>query len=191
MAESPGDVTRLLQAWGNGDQEALNKLLPHIYDELRRLAGSQLRREGSPHTLQPTALVHEAYLRLAGQDRTRWQNRAHFLGVAAQAMRRILIDHARAGHAAKRGGDVVKVALDDVEAGQSSGETDLDLVALDAALTRLAAIDPQKSRIVELRFFGGLSVDEVAEVLNLSPRTVARQWQMARAWLYGEIAPGP
>ena len=186
MADSTGDVTRLLQAWSGGDAEALPRLMPLVYAELRRLAGAYLRREAPGHTLQPTELVHEAYLRLIDQTRTQWQNRSQFFGIAAQAMRRILVDHAREKQAQKRGGGAAKVSLDDtVELGIGP---DLDLVALDQALTALARIDPQKSRVVELRFFGGLSVDEVAEIVNVSPRTVAREWRAAKAWLYGELS---
>jgi RNA polymerase sigma factor (TIGR02999 family) len=163
-------------------------LLPLVYAELRRLAASYLRRERPDHTLQPTALVHEAYLRLVDQTQARWQNRAHFLGVAAQMMRRILVDHARGHRAEKRGGDFQILSLD--ENIDVSGERAADLVALDEALKRLAELDPQKSRVVELRFFGGLSVEETAEVLGVSAPTVKRQWRMAKAWLYGQVQKG-
>ena len=182
---SQHEVTRLLLRLTDGDGAVLDDLLPHVYAELRRLAGSYLRRERPGHTLQPTALVHEAYLRLIDQTQVRWQNRAHFFGVAAQMMRRILVDHARSQQAEKRGGDVQKLSLDDNI--DVSGERASDLVALDEALDRLAEFDPQKSRIVELRFFSGLSVEETAEVLGVSAPTVKRQWRMAKAWLYGQV----
>lgn len=180
-------VTRLLIRLTEGDNAALDALLPAVYDELRRLAANYLRRERVGHTLQPTALVHEAYLRLVDQTRVEWQNRAHFFGVAAQMMRRILVDHARGQQAEKRGGDVQKISLDeniDVSALRAS-----ELVALDEALERLAELDPQKSRLVELRFFGGLSVEETAEVMGVSAPTVKRHWRLAKAWLYGEVKP--
>jgi len=183
----PNEITQLLVASRAGDAEALNRLLPLVYDELRRLAGHYLRRERSDHTLQPTALVHEAYLRLIDQN-VSWQNRAHFFGVAAQMMRRILVDYARGRLAAKRGSGGVKVSLDD--ALNLSDERAGDFVALDDALERLAEFDPQKSRIVELRFFGGLSVEEAAEVLGIGTATVTRQWKMAKAWLYQQVSQG-
>ncbi|MDQ3754169.1 MAG: sigma-70 family RNA polymerase sigma factor [Acidobacteriota bacterium] len=182
---SPNDVTRLLVQLTDGDRDVLNELLPLVYNELRQLAAKYLRREREGHTLQPTALVHEAYLRLIDQKQVRWQNRAHFFGVAAQMMRRILVDHARTHNAEKRGGEFQLLSLDeniDVSATPAA-----DLVALDDALNRLAAIDEQKSRIVELRFFGGLSVEETAEVLGVSTPTIKRQWRMAKAWLYGQV----
>jgi RNA polymerase sigma factor (TIGR02999 family) len=185
MASIPHDVTRLLVAWRQGDQVAQAHLLPLVYDELRRLAHRYLQRERPDHTLQATALVHEAYLRLIDQRQAQWQNRAHFFGLAAQMMRRILIDHARQHHAAKRGGAEQKLSLD--EAVWVSAERTTDLVALDDALTRLAVLDPQQSRIVELRFFGGLTIEETAEVLGVSPATVKRDWSMAKAWLYREL----
>jgi RNA polymerase sigma factor (TIGR02999 family) len=169
----------------DGDGAAMDELLQLVYAELRRLAASYLRRERSDHTLQPTALVHEAYLRMVDQTQVRWQNRAHFFGVAAQMMRRILVDHARSQHAEKRGGDAQKLSLD--ENIDVSGERAADLVALDEALSRLAEIDPQKSRVVELRFFGGLSVEETAEVLGVSAPTVKRHWRLAKAWLFGQV----
>lgn len=183
---SPEDITRLLQEWSDGDQTALTKLMPLVYDELRRLAHRYMSQERSDHTLQTTALVHEAYLRLVGQTDVRWQNRAHFFAVSAQLMRRILVDHARTQHAAKRGGaEVIKLSLD--EAAHVPDECAAELIALDEALTKLADVDRQKSRIVELRFFGGLTLDEVAEMLNVSAPTVTRQWRVARAWLYREM----
>jgi RNA polymerase sigma-70 factor, ECF subfamily len=184
----PGDVTRLLNALGAHDA-AVPGVLPLVYDELRRLAGHYLRRERHDHTLQPTALVHEAYMRLAAQDRVRWRNRAHFVGVAAQLMRRVLVDHARANQAAKRGGGDTRVPVD--ESSASSPEMSVDVFALDQALTRLATVDPRQARIVELRYFGGLTVEEVAELLEISPATIKREWQMARAWIHRELRPAP
>ncbi len=183
---SSQDVTRLLQDWSKGDQAALANLMPLVYNELRHLASRYLRRERAGHTLQTTALVHEAYLRLIDQNQVTWQNRAHFFGVAAQMMRRILVDHAREQHAEKRGGGAPRLSLD--EAIGLAGERGVNLIALDDALSALAAIDPQQSRIVELRFFGGLTVEETAEVLGVSPATVKREWSMAKAWLYREIS---
>jgi RNA polymerase sigma factor (TIGR02999 family) len=181
------EVTQLLQQWGEGRQEALDQLLPRIYDELRKLAGSYLRRERRDHTLQPTALVHEAFLKLVDQRAVQWQNRAHFFGIAAQAMRRILVDHARAHDADKRGAGERKISLDDADV--AGAMPDIDVLALDEALTRLAALDPQQSRVVELRFFGGLTMEETAEVMGTSPATVGREWTMAKAWLYAELKP--
>jgi len=178
-------VTELLVASHKGDPEALNKLLPLVYDELRRVAERYLRRERPDHTLQATALVHEAYIRLVDQD-VPWQNRAHFFGIAAEMMRRILIDHARGLQAAKRGSGGIKLPLDDVI--NLSVERATDLIVLDEAMTALAEIDPQKSRIVELRFFGGLSIEETAEVLGLGTATIIRQWKLAKAWLYREVS---
>ncbi|TMQ54829.1 MAG: sigma-70 family RNA polymerase sigma factor [Candidatus Eisenbacteria bacterium] len=188
MATPPGEVTRILRAWGKGDQQALEKLMPVVYGELRRLAQHYLRRERPDHTLQATALVHEAYLRLVDQRAVTWQNRAHFFGVAAQLMRRILVDHARRHHAAKRGGTALKVSLNDVVL--AAEERAEDLVALDDALNRLAAMDPRQGRVVELRLFGGLTVEETAEVLRISPATVKREWTTAKAWLSREIRQG-
>lgn len=185
MASSSSDqVTQLLHDWSEGNQTARDELLPLVYDELRRLAGSYLRRERPGHTLQTTALVHEAYLRLINQNMG-WQNRAHFFGIAAQLMRRILVDHARGQHYAKRGGDQKKLALD--EALDLAQAEDSNLVALDEALTSLAAFDPQQSQIVELRFFGGLTIEETAQVLGVSDSTVERGWTFARAWLLREL----
>jgi RNA polymerase sigma factor (TIGR02999 family) len=185
---SPPRVTELLLAWGGGDQDAFDKLLPLIYGELRRLAAHYLRRERPDHTLQPTALVHEAYLRLVDQTRAQWQNRAHFFGAAAQMMRRILVDHARQHKAAKRGGSGQRVTLDEKVA--FAPEREMDLLALEDALIKLEQVDPQKSRLVELRFFGGLSTEEAAEVLGVSPATVTRQWRAAKAWLLRELSRG-
>lgn len=178
------NITQLLVASSKGDSEALNQLLPVVYNELRRLAERYLRQERSDHTLQATALVHEAYIRLVDQS-VPWQNRAHFFGVAAEMMRRILIDHARGHMAAKRGSGGIKLSLDDLI--NLSDERAADLVALDEALKALAEFDPQKSRIVELRYFGGLSIEETAKVLDIGTATVTRQWNLAKAWLYHEI----
>lgn len=179
-------VTRLLLQWTDGDTNALDQLLPLVYDELRRLAQSYLRRENVGHTLQSTALVHEAYLRLVDQRNVNWQNRSHFFGIAAQMMRRVLVDHARAHHAAKRGSGGIKVTLD--EGLVAAEQRDVNVIALDGALNKLSEIDPQQSRIVELRFFAGLSIEDTAEVLKISPATVKRDWAMAKAWLYGEMS---
>jgi RNA polymerase sigma factor (TIGR02999 family) len=180
------DVTALLRQWGGGDAKALEQLMPLVYGELRRLAASYLREERPGHTLQPTALVHEAYIRLAGQREVAWQNRAHFFGIAAQMMRRILVDHARKRQAAKRDAAAWKV---ETGAGAELGDRDPELLSLDAALTELESLDPRQARIVEMRFFGGLTVEETAEVTGVSPATVKREWQTARAWLAREIRP--
>jgi RNA polymerase sigma factor (TIGR02999 family) len=177
-----GLVTGLLRAWSGGDLAARDEVMRVVYADLHQRAAGYLRRERAGHTLQPTALVHEAYLRLVGQDRLAWQNRAHFLGVAAQMMRRILVDHARARARGKRGGAAVNVTLD--ERVVAVAPPDTDLLVIDRALTELAAIDPQQGRIVELRYFGGLTESEVAEVLAVSRSTVTREWQTARAWLH-------
>ena len=179
------EVSQLLVEWGRGDQAALGRLMPLVYDELRRLASRHLRRERPDHTLQTTALVHEAYLALVGQQHAHWQNRAQFFAIAAQLMRRILVDYARSHQAAKRGGDYIKLSLDDAAA--MSDEKSAGLLALDEALDRLAKLDPQQSRVVELRVFGGLSVEETAAALGISPRTVKREWSMARAWLHQQL----
>ena len=179
------EVSQLLVEWGRGDQEALSRLMPLVYDELRRLASRHLRRERPDHTLQTTALVHEAYLKLFDQREVDWQNRGHFFAIAAQLMRRILVDYARSHRAAKRGGAYIKLSLD--EAAAMSDEKSADLLALDEALDRLATMDPQQSRVVELRVYGGLSVEETAAALGISPRTVKREWSMARAWLYQQL----
>jgi len=183
--ESPQQITERLTAWSTGDAAALDDVIRAVYQELRRMADHYLRLERPDHTLQPTALVHEAYLRLVDQTRVSWQNRAHFFGVAAQMMRRILVDHARTRHREKRGGSATKLPLD--EALNLSGGRAADLVALDDALESLAGIDVRKSRVVELRFFGGLSVEETAEVLGVSPHTVLRDWKLAKAWLYQRL----
>ena len=184
MNDSGKDVTGLLRRWSEGDKQALEGLLPLVYEELRALAASCFRSERPDHTLQPTALVHEAYLRLIGQEHVAWQNRAHFFGIAAQMMRRILVDHARARHAAKRGGGQVTLMLDDAVA--LPKQRNVDLLALDAALTELAELDARQSQIVELRFFAGLSIEDTARVLAISPATVKREWATARAWLRRE-----
>ena len=186
MPQSPQNVTQLLREGSKGNKEALDQLLPIVYDELRLQAARYLRREKAGHTLQTTALIHEAYIRLIDQRNVDWQNRAQFFGIAAQLMRRILVDHARTRKRAKRGGSNVRVSLD--KAMVVAKDPDLDLVELDQALDRLAEIDPQQSRIVELRFFSGLSVEETAEVLRISPATVKRDWSMAKAWLHREIS---
>jgi RNA polymerase sigma factor (TIGR02999 family) len=185
---SPGEVTQLLIAWGNGDQSALDKLMPLVYDELHRLAHHYMSRERPGHTLQTTALIHEAYLRLVDQTHARWQNRAHFFGIAANVMRQILVNYALRHRAAKRGGAVYKLTLD--EAAGLSEEPNVDLLALDEALTRLAALDPRQARIVELRFFGELTIEETAEVLKVSPATVKREWNIAKAWLHCALTTG-
>jgi RNA polymerase sigma factor (TIGR02999 family) len=184
--QQPSNVTRLLVDWSNGDVQARDKLMSVVYDELRRMARRYMSSENPGHTLQPTALVHDAYLRLVDQSLVKWQNRAHFFGVAAQIIRHILVDHARERHALKRGGASFKVTLtEDVIAAEP---VDLDLVRLDEALGRLAVLDSRQGRIVELRFFGGLSIEETAAVLNVSPATVKREWITARAWLNRELA---
>src|SRR5450631_2490413 len=181
------DVSTLLHAWSEGDQQALERLVPIVYQELRRLGRRYMRGERSGHSLQTTALVNEAYTRLVDYKRMQWQNRAHFFAVSAQLMRRILVDHARR-HNLKRGGGVQHVALDEAAIVGDGQET--DLVALDHAMIALARIDPRKVQVVEMRFFGGLSVEETAEVLKVSPITVMRDWSTAKAWLYRELAGG-
>ena len=185
---SANEVTQLLLEWSNGDKAALDKLVPVVYQELRRLAGYHMRGERAGHTLQTSALVNEAYLRLINYKEMRWQNRAHFFAVAAQAMRRILVDHARSQQAAKRGARGQRVSLDEVAT--MSQERAEELLALDDALSSLEQLDERKSRIVELRYIGGLSVEEVAEVLGLSSRTIEREWMAAKAWLYRAIGGG-
>jgi RNA polymerase sigma factor (TIGR02999 family) len=184
-----GAVSRLLQAWGRGDLQARDDLMPVVYRELQRRAGAYLRRERQDHTLQPTALVHEAFMRLVGQERVAWQNRAHFFAIASHMMRRILVDHAREHEAAKRPGAGVKVMLDDrIGAAQPRA---CEFIALDQALVELTRIDPRQGQIVELRYFGGPSEQEVAEVLSISRATVTREWQTARAWLHRRMTTGP
>jgi RNA polymerase sigma factor (TIGR02999 family) len=187
-APPAGVVTGLLRAWSQGDLEARERLMPLVYEELRRRAAAYLRRERQDHTLQPTALVHEAYLRLVGQQRVVWQNRAHFFGIAAQMMRRILVDHAKRQRRGKRFGGAVRVPLDDRVGAATPPEC--DLLLLDQALDELAAIDSRQGQIVELRYFGGLSESEVAEVLTISRSTVTREWLIARGWLYRRVTAG-
>lgn len=186
MTSSSHEVTQLLRAWGNGDQAALERLAPLVEAELHRLAGSFLRRERPGHTLQTTALINEAYVRLIDDTAVEWQNRAHFYGVAAQLMRRILVDHARRRRQLKRGRDPLRVSLAEVE--HAASEPSADVIALDEALSSLSKFDERKSQIVELKFFGGLQEQAIAEVLKISLRTVQREWNLARAWLYHELA---
>ena len=186
MSDDSENVTQLLQDWSKGNQQALEELLPLIYNELRHLAHNFLYSERPGHTLQTTALAHEAYLKLIDQKSVHWQNRAHFFAIAAQAMRRILIDSARRRAAQKRGSAGEKVSLAEVSG--ISTESHTDLLALDEALNRLAAMDADQSRIIELRYFGGLTIEETAEVMKSSPATVKRDWQMARAWLHQELS---
>ena len=186
VSSAPSEqLTELLRAWSGGDPKAAEKLLPLVYDELRRLAARQLRGERGDHTLRPTALVHEAFLRMVDQRDAAWQNRVQFFALAAQAMRRVLVDHARARHAAKRAGGWDRVTLDEEAAAESPSE--LDVIELNAALQELQTLDAAKVRLVELRFFGGLSVDEAAEVLGVSPSTLAREWRLVKAWLYRRL----
>ncbi len=184
-ASTPGAVTQWLLDWGRNDKRGLDQMLPVLYEELHRLASLYLSREATGHTLQPTALVHEAYLRLVDQRRVDWRNRAQFLGLAANLMRRILVNHARDRAAKKRGGGARAVSLSLVEA--PSRKPDVELIALEDALQRLAALDERKSKVVELKFFGGLTIEEIAEVLQISGATVEREWAFARAWLYEAI----
>jgi RNA polymerase sigma-70 factor (ECF subfamily) len=185
---SPEEITGLLLDWGNGDKAALDRVIPLVYQELRRLAHRQMRRERAGDTLQTTALINEAYLRLVDYSRVRPRDRAHFFAIAAQAMRRILIERARSRRSSKRGSGGQKVSLD--EAADVSNERAADLVALDEALTNLAAFDPRKAQIVELKYFGGLTIEETAEVLEVSTPTVERDWQMAKIWLHREVSKG-
>lgn len=185
--ENTHDVTQLLLKWSQGDKAAMEELLPMVYRELQKIAHRYLNKERGEHTLQTTALVHEAYLKLVDQTRVQWQNRAQFFGIAAQAMRRILVDNARQRLADKRGAGAEKISIDDKEI-DISDEKASNLVELDFALKKLAELDPNKARLVELRYFGGLSLEETAEVLGVSRPTVIRQWRLAKAWLYKEIA---
>jgi len=188
MATPTQEVTRLLMAWGQGERAALDELIPLVHQELRRLAHRYMAGERSGHTLQTTALVNEAYVRLVDCRKVRWQDRTHFFGVSAQLMRRILVDFARSRHYQKRGAGARPVALDEnLDLGR---QKDADLVALDEALDDLAAVDPRKSKVVELKFFGGLMVDEIAEVLQVSPQTVLRDWKLAKSWLQREMRRG-
>jgi RNA polymerase sigma factor (TIGR02999 family) len=186
--QSPREVTQLLQAWCSGDQKALEELMPLVYGELHRLAHRYMLRERIGHTLQTTALVNEAYLKLIDATKVRWQNRAHFFAISAGLMRRILVDFARTRGSRKRGGDVRKIELD--ESCVASPGRDTDLIALDSALNSLAAFDPRQAKVVELRFFGGLGVEETAEVLGISPRTAKREWAVAKLWLLREMKQG-
>jgi len=181
----PGEVTRLLVAWSGGDAAALERLIPLVYDELRSLADRQLAGERGGHTLQPTAVVHEAYLKLVDQRQVTWRNRGHFFSVAAQVMRRLLVDHARRRGAQKRGGEETRVTLEDVAAETPAAEA--EILAVDQALERLAALDATQAKVVELRYFGGLTLEEIAEVLGASPSTVGRAFRLAKAWLYREL----
>jgi RNA polymerase sigma factor (TIGR02999 family) len=189
LMASPPDVTALLVDWSRGDRGALGQLVPLVYAELRHIAARQLARERPGHTLQPTALVHEVYLRLVDQRKTAWQDRAHFFGVAAQIMRRILVDHARRQNAAKRGDGISCVSIDD--ALEVPASNDIPILSLDRALDRLQQLDPSLAMIVELRAFGGLTVDEAAHVLKISPSTAKRDWRTAKAWLTRELSSGP
>ena len=185
MASSPQEISQLLVAWSQGDQTAAEQLMPLVYGELRRMARRYMAGQPPGHTLQTTALIHEAYLKMMGQQGKRWQNRAHFFGVAARAMRHILVDYARGRKAVKRGGEARAVSLDEaalVTKGQAA-----EIVALDEALTRLAHLSPRQSNVVELRYFGGMSVEETAEVLKVSSETVTRDWRMAKSWLLREL----
>ena len=186
MSSSSHEVTTLLKAWGDGDESARDRLMPLVYDELRRLARQHMRREKPDHVLQTTALVHEAYLRLIDQNQTHFKNRAHFFGISARLMRQILVDHARRRNGAKRGGGMTTVALDD--ASNLAQQQATNVLLIDEALSALAEKDSRQSEIVELRFFGGLSIEETAEVLNVSPGTVMRDWTFARAWLENQIS---
>ena len=192
MDETAAGVTRLLLAWRGGDERALERLIPLVYGELRRLAGRYLSRERAGHTLETHDLIHEAFLRLIDQRQVDWRNRSHFFAIAAQMMRRILVDHARRRGYRKHGGDVRRLMLDDVP--DLAAQRDTDLVALDEALSELAEVDGELAKIVELRFFGGLEHDEIAAALGVSNPTVRRRWRMAKAWLYrrlaGEVAHG-
>lgn len=183
----PSEITLWLREWSSGKQEALDMLMPVVYAELHRQAASYLRRERIGHTLQATALINEAYVRLIEQRGVNWQNRAHFFGIAAQAMRRILVDHARSRHRSKRGGNAENLPLEAAEFAAASSGGNIDLIALDDALTRLAKMDERQSRIVELRFFSGMSVEETAEVLGVSTATVKNDWRAAKAWLFQEL----
>jgi RNA polymerase sigma factor (TIGR02999 family) len=180
------NITELLREWSDGNEQAMDELFPVIYDDLRRRAAAYLRQERPEHTLQTTALVHEAYLKLVDQRIVEWKNRGHFFAIAAQAMRRILVDHAKGRHRAKRGGSVEDVRLED-ELLAAADENGVDIAALDEALARLAKLDPEQEKIVELRYFAGLSLDETARALDISRATAAREWQMARAWLFREL----
>jgi RNA polymerase sigma factor (TIGR02999 family) len=186
MSTSPDDVTELLNEWAKGDRGALERLMPLVYAELHRMAEQHMRRQSPEHTLQTTGLIHEAYLRMAGESARQWKSRSHFYGVAAKAMRHVLVDHARKKHSAKRGGGWRAVTLD--EGIGTSDERLAELIAIDEALANLARLHQRQSEVVELRFFGGLGVEETAEVLKVSPETVALDWRAAKAWLHKELA---
>ena len=186
MNQSSENITRLLLAWGNGNTAALDELMPLVYDELRRIAKNYMRGQRGGHTLQTTALVNEAYLKLIDSSRVNWQNRTHFFAISAQLMRRVLVDFARAKRSLKRGGERIQITLD--EKIEEPFEKETDLIELDEALQTLAEMNPRQSQIVELRYFGGLSEEEIAETLNISTRTVRRDWNVARAWLYRELS---
>ena len=186
----PDDITGLLQSWQRGDREALELLTPKVYAELRRIASRALSRERPGHTLQSTALVHEAFMKLVDQRSVDWQSRAHFFGLAAQLMRRILVDHARRVGRAKRGGDAVLLSLDAANDADTPSRSVDDVYLLDAALRKLESIDPTQGRVVELRFFGGLTIEETADLLAVSPMTIKREWAVAKAWLYRELSAG-
>jgi len=192
MQRDLDEITALLRAWSGGDVAAEAKLLPLVYDQLRRQAAHQLRRERPGHSLSPTAVVHELYLRLVPQERAVWANRTQFFAVASRLIRRVLVDHARERGAVKRAGDRQRVTLDEnlAETGPRDGPRDADVLALDAALEELGALDPRRARLVELRYFGGLSLEETASALEISPATVSREWQLARAWLHRRLAAG-
>lgn len=185
----PG-ITQLLIAWSEGQREAIKDLMPLVYDDLRRIAAGYMRREAAGHALQPTALVHEAYVRLIDQNRVKWRDRAHFFGVAAGLMRRILVDHARRRRAEKRGGDWERVTLAEQEIA-AGGPPEIDVLSLHESLERLAAFDPRQARIVELRYFGGLTIEETAEVVGVSSATVVREWTIAKAWLRAHLSRRP
>jgi len=190
MTPAPSDVTALLRAWSEGDRDALDRLLPAVYQELHRQAERYMRAQPPGHTLQTTALVHEAYLRLVSREGAEWNGRAHFFGVAAKAMRSILVDHARARGRAKRGGGAAPVTLTEIEDSGGGGRA-LDVIELDDALARLAELDPRKGSLVELRYFAGLGIEEAAETLGVSPATAKREWRLARAWLQRELGGEP
>src|SRR5262245_32868601 len=187
---APGELTQLLIAWSSGDAHALDQLAPLVYAELHRLAHRYMKREHAGHTLQTTALVHEAFLRLLGNPQESWQNRAHFYAIAAQMMRRILVDYARANLRAKRGGEMTRIALEGIDLPVSESALNPDVIALDVALEKLAEIDLRRSKVVELRFFGGLNVEETALVLQVSPDTIVRDWRVAKAWLFRYLNDG-
>ncbi len=185
MMQAQPNITQVLERWSNGEQSALDELIPLIYKELRRLAGNYIRRERDNHTLQPTALINEVFVRLIDQHDIKWQSRAHFFGISARLMRRILVDHARVHQAAKRGGGHYSLSLN--EADRIASQPSVNLLTLHLTLQQLEVLDPQQSQIVELRFFGGLTIEETAEVLSVSHATIEREWKMARAWLRHEL----